>query len=154
MVEIVEYREGRAGVCQAVLDDLPEWFGIPESKADYVASSAELPMFVAYVGGEAAGFISLKRQTEFAAELYVLGLKRRFHRQGLGRSLIEATARFAKNAGFSFLTVKTLAPDHPDLHYAATRKFYEAVGFVPIEVFPPLWHPETPCLLMLKPLAR
>ena len=91
--------------------------------------------------GEAAGFISLKHQTEFAAELYVLGLKRRFHRQGIGRSLIEATAKYAGNEGYSFLTVKTLAAEHPDLHYAGTRKFYEAVGFVPLEVFPTLWHP-------------
>ncbi len=30
MMEIVEMRKGSADVCQAVLDDLPEWFGIPE----------------------------------------------------------------------------------------------------------------------------
>ena len=55
--------------------------------------------------------------------------------------------------GVRYLTVKTLAADHPDPHYAATRRFYEALGFEPLEVFPTLWDADTPCLLMLKCLA-
>jgi hypothetical protein len=31
-----------------------------------------------------------------------------------------------------------------------TRKFYEAIGFVPLEVFPTLWGSENPCLVMIK----
>jgi hypothetical protein len=34
----------------------------------------------------------------------------------------------------------------------ATRLFYEAIGFLPIEVFPTLWDPWNPRLLMLKRL--
>lgn len=48
------------------------------------------------------------------------------------------------------LTVKTLAPSHPDPHYAATRSFYEAMNFLPIELFPTLWGPANPCLLMAR----
>lgn len=48
--------------------------------------------------------------------------------------------------------MKTLSADHPDRHYAATRVFYEAMGFEPIEVFAELWGSDTPCLLMLKRL--
>jgi ribosomal protein S18 acetylase RimI-like enzyme len=136
------------------LDDLPEWFGIPESNAVFVAAAAGLPMFAAYVGGQSAGFISLKRHTEFASEVYLLGVKRRFHRQGIGRSLIGAAVKFAAGEGASFLTVKTLGPSNPDPNYAATRRFYHAVGFVPIEVFPTLWNANNPCLLMVRPLTR
>ena len=100
-----------------------------------------------------AGFVCPKRHTDFAAELYVLGVKRKFHRQGIGRSLIGAAVNFAKREGLSFLTVKTLGPSNPDLNYAGTRSFYEAVGFFPIEVFPTLWNADNPCLLMIKPLT-
>jgi hypothetical protein len=37
---------------------------------------------------------------------------------------------------------------------AATRAFYQAVGFLPIEEFPDLWGAENPCLLMLRPLSN
>jgi hypothetical protein len=44
------------------------------------------------------------------------------------------------------LTVKTLSPSRPDPNYAGTRRFYEAVGFLPIEEFPTLWGANNPCL--------
>jgi hypothetical protein len=43
------------------------------------------------------------------------------------------------------------APDD-DPVYGGTRRFYEAVGFMPVEIFPKLWHEHAPCLLTLKPL--
>ena len=48
--------------------------------------------------------------------------------------------------------MKTLAATQPDPNYAATRHFYEALGFLPVEVFPTLWDARNPCLLMVKPL--
>jgi hypothetical protein len=50
------------------------------------------------------------------------------------------------------LHVKTLAPSDPDPGYAATRRFYEATGFVPLEELPQVWGPENPCLLMVRVL--
>ena len=47
--------------------------------------------------------------------------------------------------------MKTLAPDHPDPGYAATRAFYTSVGFRPLEVLPQVWGPENPCLLLVRP---
>jgi ribosomal protein S18 acetylase RimI-like enzyme len=153
MIQITELHEGKADLCREVLDDLPEWFGIPESTAAYVEASAGLSMLAAHVGKQPVGFVSLKHHTKFASELYVLGVKRRFHRQGAGRALIEAAEKYSLGKGTSFLTVKTLGPTNPAPHYAATRRFYEAVGFVSIEVFPTLWGTENPCLLMIKSIA-
>jgi len=153
MVEIVEIHQDRSRICQDVLDDLPEWFGIEEAKSSYVAAAAHLPMFAGYVEGRAVGFVSLKIQTRFAIDLYVLGVRRDFHRRGIGKALVDAAAVFSRQAGASFLTVKTLAPSSPDRNYAATRSFYEAVGFMPIEILPGLWGDENPCLLMLKSIA-
>jgi hypothetical protein len=48
--------------------------------------------------------------------------------------------------------VKTLAPSDPDPGYEATRAFYAAAGFRPLETLPQVWGPENPCLLMVRPL--
>ncbi len=154
MIETREIDEEKHRLCREVLDDLPEWFGIPAAKDAYVAAALELPMLAAFVDGEPGGFMSLKRHTVRAGELYVLGVKRRFHRQGIGRALLAAAETFAGTEGLSFLTVKTLAASNPDPQYAATRAFYEAMGFVPIEVFPTLWDPRHPCLLMIKGVGQ
>lgn len=148
---ICEVHDGRAAVCRRILDDLPDWFGIPEAKAAYIAGCDALPMFAATVEGDAAGFISLRRHTEFAAEVYVIGVMRRFHRRGIGKTLMDSAVQWAKAEHLAFLTVKTLAPANPNPDYAATRRFYEAVGFLPVEVFPTLWDAHNPCLLMVRP---
>jgi ribosomal protein S18 acetylase RimI-like enzyme len=149
---VVEIREGKSDICREVLADLPRWFGIPASTSAYVANAAGLPMFAVLEATEPVGFVSLKPRTPFAQEIYVVGVKRRLHRAGLGRALIEAAGTSAANGGSRFLTVKTLAPSHPDPSYAATRRFYEAVGFVPLEEFPTLWGEDNPCLMMVKAL--
>jgi ribosomal protein S18 acetylase RimI-like enzyme len=141
----------RADRCRDVLDDLPEWFGIPDSKAAYIAASSDMPMLGWCDEREFAGFLSLKH-TPFAAEVCVIGVKRRFHRQGIGRALIDAAVQSCGWEGVRFLTVKTLAPSNPDPHYEATRKFYRAVGFLAVEVFPKLCDPSHPCLLMIRSL--
>jgi GNAT superfamily N-acetyltransferase len=151
-MEAIAVESGKADICRLVLDDLPNWFGIPEANAAYVAASESLPMFACRHGKETIGFVSLKPHTPFAVEMYVLGVKRRFHRQGAGRVLVAAALQFARREGMRFLSAKTLAASHPDPHYAATRLFYEAVGFMPLEVFPALWDSANPCLLMVRPV--
>ena len=95
MFAIANIESGKLNICREVLDDLPNWFGIPESKAEYVDEASGLPMIACLSQGELAGFIAIKRQTEFAADLFVLGVKRRFHRKGVGRALIDEAARYA-----------------------------------------------------------
>jgi ribosomal protein S18 acetylase RimI-like enzyme len=153
-MNIIHINAGQSELCREILDDLPEWFGIPDSNAGFIKDAAALPMIASYQAGQLAGVVSLKVHTEFAVELCVMGVKRKFHRLGVGRALVEGAANFAKARGTVFLTVKTLAPSRPDVRYAATRSFYEAVGFLPIEVFPALWNADNPCLLMLKPLLN
>jgi ribosomal protein S18 acetylase RimI-like enzyme len=144
---------GRAAICREVLESLPDWFGIPASVESYVATADQLPMLACFdPAGEAVGFVSVKAHTAFAAEVYVMAVKRPWHRRGIGRGLIEAAVELAISQGVRFLTVKTLSPSKDDPNYARTRLFYEAVGFLPIEEFPTIWQPENPCLLMLRPL--
>ena len=140
---IARVEVGRAALCRAVLDDLPEWFGIAAATDANVRAAADLPMFAAREGPEPVGFVSVKVHTRFAAELHVLGVLRRHHGRGAGRALVEAALAFADDEGLRFLTVKTVAPSRPDPNYAATRLFYERMGFVPVEAFRPCGAPRT-----------
>jgi GNAT superfamily N-acetyltransferase len=152
-IYIEELNEQKSEICQEILEALPEWFGIPEAIDAYAKGVADLPMLVAKnQSGLVIGFIALKPQTSSAVEAYVLGIRREWHRKGIGHLLFEAAERMARTLGARFLTVKTLADTHPDPHYQATRLFYEAIGFEPVEVFPTLWSPKNPCLLMAKTL--
>lgn len=127
---------------------------IPASVESYVAAADELPMLACFdPPGEVVGFVSVKTHTAFAAEIYVLGVKRSWHRHGIGRALIEAAVQLAISQGVRFLTVKTLSPSNDDPNYAHTRLFYEAVGFLPIEEFATLWGSENPCIFMLRPIS-
>ncbi|MGE0666711.1 MAG: GNAT family N-acetyltransferase [Sphingomonadales bacterium] len=152
MIEAALIETGKTAFCRSVLDDLPEWFGIAEARDAYASKASVSPMVGCQLDGTMAGFASLAVQTEAAAEIHVMGVYRRFHRRGVGAALVDGAVRWAIRRGARFLTVKTLAPTHPDPHYAATRRFYEAMGFAPLEIFPELWGAENPCLLMVRAL--
>ena len=151
--EIIEIADGREAVCQNILADLPDWFGIPEATANYIGAAGRMPMLAYRSGDEIAGFVSLDRTSDAAVDIHVMGVLARYHRRGVGRALIEAAGDWARDQGARLLSVKTLGPSHPDPGYANTRKFYEATGFLPLEVFKELWGPDLPCLIMVKPLA-
>jgi GNAT superfamily N-acetyltransferase len=149
---IREVLAGKGAICAEILASLPTWFGIPESNAAYKRDVEFLPMFVAEEEGRVQGFIALKRNTPYAFEIHVLGVRPELHRMGIGRSLVARAESLTREGGARFLTVKTLSANHPDAGYAKTRAFYAAMGFVPIEEFGTLWNPDNPALMMLKVL--
>jgi hypothetical protein len=67
--------------------------------------------------------------------------------------LLAHAERFVRGRGAKFLQVKTVAHTSPSPEYAETRKFYEARGFTPLEIFPELWNPRNPALQLVKLLA-
>jgi GNAT superfamily N-acetyltransferase len=137
----------RSRICERVLRDLPDWFGIEEATAAYIRDVAELPTLA--VGDDA--LLSLKLHTPRAAEVYVMGVRAERHREGLGTALLTAAEEHLRALGFEYLQVKTLGPSDPDEGYARTRAFYEARGFVPLEELHDLWE-QNPCLLLVKRL--
>ena len=148
VVEIEDPAE-RSRIAEAVLRDLPGWFGIEEATRDYVQGAATLPTFAVEPD---VGFLSVKQQTPAAAELYVMGVRPGHHRQGIGRALVAAAESWCRARGIRYLHVKTLGPSRPDEGYAATRAFYEALGFVPLEETTAFWGEANPCLVMVKVL--
>lgn len=137
----------RSRLCEHVLRDLPEWFGIEDATAAYIRDVAELPTF----GVRDDALLSLKAHNSRAAEVYVMGVRRARHGQGLGSALLVAAETHLRDRGVEYLQVKTLGPSDPDPGYARTRSFYEARGFVPLEELHDLWE-HNPCLLMVKRL--
>ena len=150
-VELVTH--GADHIARAILTSLPDWFGRPTALEAYVAAAGRLPTLVALSAeGQAVGFATLERHTDVAAEIHVMGVLQAHHGRRYGRALIEQAELDLTTSGIKWLTVETLAASHPDPHYADTRRFYGALGFEPLEVFPTLWDEDTPCLLMVKPL--
>jgi GNAT superfamily N-acetyltransferase len=148
VVELADPAE-RSRTCDRILRSLPEWFGIAEAVDAYVRDVAALPT-LAY---DDAGFLSLKAHGRYAAEIYVMGVLRERQGQGIGTALVEAAEDRLRGAGVEYLQVKTLGPSRPSEHYELTRRFYEKVGFRPLEEIHGLWSEGNPCLLMVKRLA-
>jgi coenzyme F420-0:L-glutamate ligase/coenzyme F420-1:gamma-L-glutamate ligase len=146
VVEIHDAAE-RSRVAEAILRDLPEWFGIEESTRQYIEDAATLPTLAVEPG---LGFLCLKQHTPRAAELYVMGVQREQHRRGIGRALVDEAERWCRARGIRYLQVKTLGPSRPDTGYDATRAFYEAAGFTALEELPGLWSHDNPALILVK----
>ena len=143
---------------ERLLRSLPQWFGIESSTAEYLRMAGELPAYLARRPGSGpdehpAGALLAVRHFPGAAEIYLMAVDPAEHRHGAGRALVTALERDLAADGVRILQVKTLGPAHPDPGYARTRKFYQAMGFEPLEEITGLWAPGNPCLIMVKPLA-
>ena len=151
----VEYSaKGDPKVAETILRSLPEWFGIEESTKTYIEESKTLPMIIAKENNEAVGFISLKIHSEYTAEIYVMGVLPTYHRQGIATKLLSKAENELKKRRVEFLQVKTISPHHESQHYHISRLFYKSNRFREVEVFPTLWGPSNPCLLMIKELRN
>lgn len=152
MMYIEEVRDTaqKRSIARNVLEALPHWFGIPESTEEYITESSTMPFWAAIEEASYIGFVALKKHTEDAAEVYVMGIKEAYHRKGVGKALMEKCFEFCKEEGVTFLQVKTLDEAHPDPYYAKTRAFYKGMGFKKLEVLLPLWGEANPCLMMIQ----
>lgn len=148
MVRKVTGKDEKAKIASEVLNDLPEWFGVQEYTTSYIRESREMPFWAYDTGTETAGFIALKETSAYTAEIFVMGVMKRFQRQGAGKELFAAFYRYAKENGYEFIQVKTVDAGRYE-EYDRTREFYERLGFRKLEVFPELWDAYNPCLVMV-----
>lgn len=143
MVQQVNDAKEKQRIVRKILEALPEWFEVEESREDYIAKSADFLTFCAYDGDAPIGFLCLKQTGDATVELAVTGVMKQYHRQGIGRQLFETAKHAAIAAGYSFMQVKTVKMGmYPD--YDATNRFYLACGFREFEVLP-LWDEANPC---------
>jgi len=138
-------------VCEQILRALPEWFGIEEALVQYIRDTQLMPTWIAEEAGRIVGFVTLREHFPAAAEVHCIAVAPGHHRRGVGSALTKHVEAHCQAKGVQFLQVKTLGPSRASDAYAATRAFYEAMGFAPLEEFPSLW-PGNPCLLLVKRL--
>ncbi len=141
-------------IVKEVLETLPEWFGIKSAIEDYVNKSKKYPLLSVKHNNQIIGFLSLRPTSNYALEIYVMGVKREYHRQGIGKTMIGYAIEYAKQHNYAFITVKTLDASRENEEYAKTRFFYESVGFIPIETFQTLWDENNPCLFLILPFKN
>lgn len=137
-------------IVNEVLKDLPEWFGLDDALNEYVINSSKYLLWVAKENDELLGFISLKETALKVAEIYCMGVKKEWHKQGVGTRLFASFEKYAK-LNYAYIQVKTVEYGHYK-EYDQTINFYKSVGFTEFEVFPTLWDKWNPCLVMIKAL--
>lgn len=139
--------------CERVLRSLPDWFGHEASLLEYAANTAKLATFVAEDAGQVIGFLSLRRHFAASWEIDCIAVEGPRREQGIGRAMHAQAELWLYSQGAQLLQVKTLAESHPSAAYAQTREFYQRLGYLPLEVFPTLWEPGLPVLLLVKVLG-
>lgn len=142
----------RARECEAILRTLPMWFGIEHALLMYVEDSTKLPTFALEHEGRLTGFLTLREHFPAAWEVHCMAIEAGARSTGLGSMLLAHAEGWLSARGVEFLQVKTVAATSPSAEYAQTRKFYEARGFKPLEIFPELWDPWNPALQCIKRL--
>jgi GNAT superfamily N-acetyltransferase len=139
-------------LCTPILRCLPDWFGIEDALTGYASEIDHLPTFLARNSEKVIGFLSLKLHNPYSAEVYVMGVMPDAHRRGIGKALMEEAQNWLRTQKIEFVQVKTLAPSRSDAGYAATREFYSAMGFRPLEELKQIWNEDNPCLILVKKL--
>ena len=140
----------RALECEAVLRTLPGWFGIEPALLMYKEDTEKLPTFAIEQDGRVIGFLSLLEHFPTAWEVHCMAIEEQSRGKRLGSQLLEHSENWLRSRGVKFLQVKTVAATSKSPEYAQTRRFYEARGFVPVEIFPELWDPWNPALQCIK----
>ena len=151
MVEQIRDPERKAAIARGILEALTDWFGVEQSRENYIEQSRSWLFLADMDGDEPVGFLCLKPTGKDTVELAVMGVLASRHRRGSGRALVEAAKALAREAGFAFMQVKTVKMGVYE-DYDATNRFYQAMGFKEFEVLPDLWDAANPCQIYVMAL--
>lgn len=139
---------------RAILDALPDWFGIPEANEQYQrdAASEEFASLLAIAAGKTVGAALIRRHFPETAEVHLIAVAPSQRGHGIGRALIERIAHDLAADGCCLLTVHTVGPSYEHEPYATTRAFYRGCGFLPLEEHQGLdW--DGPTLILVRVLT-
>lgn len=150
IIEILDDLE-KKNITRYILEALPEWFGLPESREEYILDSIGKTFLCAYSNEKPVGFLYLKETGRDTVELAVMGVLKEYHRNGIGKALFESAKKVASERGYSFIQVKTVQMGKYE-EYDKTNRFYMALGFKEFEIFPTLWDEWNPCQIYVMAL--
>lgn len=151
MIEEIKDKQLKRHIARSILETLTDWFGITESREQYIKDCEEQIFVAAKEAGKEIGFICLKETGKDTVEIAVMGVLKEYHRHGIGKELINAAKDIAVEKGYSFLQVKTVQMGFY-VDYDKTNLFYCNVGFKEFEVFPMLWNENNPCQIYVMAL--
>lgn len=151
MIEQIRNADQKRAIARNILEALHDWFEVDESREQYIRESADQIFLAAKEQDAYVGFLCLKQTGNATVELAVMGVLKEYHRCGLGRKLVQEAQRIAKDAGFSFMQVKTVRMGVYD-DYDRTNLFYISCGFKELEVIEAIWGAENPCQIYIQSL--
>ncbi len=156
MINIKEIKDEKlkSEITEIILKELPEWFGNEDSLLEYIKSVKGKKFYAAYDNEKIVGFICLKNNNQYTADIYVTGVLKEYHRKGIGRNLVSISEKYLKENRYNLFMVKTLGESSEYEYYRRTRAFYKEMGFYPLEEFKEIWDEENPCLIMVKSLVN
>ena len=85
-IKIVKDPKKKSDICDMILRNLPEWFGVEAAIKEYVNGVKEQTFLAAYIGNKPIGFLSIKEPNKYTSQIYVLGILKEFHRRGIGKN--------------------------------------------------------------------
>ncbi len=107
----------------------------------------------AFEGERMLGFIAFKEVNPEVIEITWIAVDPDNHNQGIGTELLNKGLQML-GKDYKICEVKTLSEEEPDEGYRKTRKFYQKLGFIPLETINsyPGWEKNSPCQILIKPL--
>lgn len=144
MIFTIEDKCQKEEIAREILSKLPDWFGLPESTAEYVKCSRDMPFWADIENEQVRGFITLRETSHYTAEIYVMGVLKEFHRNKIGNKLFKTCYNYTKEQGYLYMQVKTVKEGCYN-EYDRTIAFYKSLGFKEFECFPTLWDKWNPC---------
>ncbi|SCW60021.1 Ribosomal protein S18 acetylase RimI [Ruminococcaceae bacterium YRB3002] len=151
IIQITDINDKRS-ISRTILEALPEWFEVEESREQYIREAAGRIMLAYKDGDRYVGFLCLKETGKDTVEIAVMGVLKEYHRHGIGRMLVNAARQTATAGGYSFMQVKTVRMGMYD-DYDRTNAFYISCGFKEFEVIPDLWDEANPCQIYVMALG-
>lgn len=151
MIRKIEDKQEKTAIARTILEALPDWFGVPEAREQYIRECADWFMFADVENSQTVGFLCLKETGKTTMELALMGVLQPYHRQGIGRALFAEAKETAQELGYHFMQVKTVQMGHYE-DYDRTNLFYRSLGFEEFEVFPTYWDEANPCQIYVMAL--
>ena len=151
MIENIKDSKEKKIIARTVLEGLKEWFEVEESREGYIRDCVDWIFLAAKDEDKAVGFLCLKETGNSTVELAVMGVIKDYHRNGIGRQLVEKAKEIAKTSGYEFMQVKTVKMGMYE-DYDKTNNFYINCGFKEFELFPLYWDEANPCQIYVMSL--
>lgn len=86
-IKIIDDYYDKQNIAREILESLPEWFGITDTRENYIRESKDQIFFAAFEEHQVKGFLCLKPTSKDTLEISVIGVFKHFHRQGIGKQL-------------------------------------------------------------------